>query len=96
MRSLTKMLLLGGAGLVGWFILGNLSTDALAMALGVLFGFMAAIPTVLIAISATRRNEQRMIQERERLESPATTEAIAVRPTSYVVVDEASHPGRTR
>ena len=42
-------------GVVGWRIGGELSPDALGMAVGMLFGVMAGIPTVLILLASQRR-----------------------------------------
>ena len=39
----------------GWQLGGMLSSDALGLALGVIFGMMAGIPAALIAMSADRR-----------------------------------------
>ena len=41
----------------GWEIGGRLSTDAVGLALGVLFGAMAGVPAALIALAASRRSE---------------------------------------
>jgi len=44
-------------GAVGWRIGDGLSADALGMAVGVLFGVTAGIPTTLLLIQASRRTE---------------------------------------
>ncbi|MFN8440507.1 MAG: hypothetical protein U0175_07060 [Caldilineaceae bacterium] len=41
----------------GWEIVGRLSSDAIDLALGVLFGVMAGIPAALIALMASRRSD---------------------------------------
>lgn len=46
-------------GAVGWRIGGTLSTDALGMAVGMLFGIMAGIPTALIMLADRRREVER-------------------------------------
>lgn len=51
---------LGLAGLVfvgvaGWRIGGALSSDALSMAVGILFGVLAGVPTALLVLASDRR-----------------------------------------
>jgi len=44
-------------GLAGWRLLNTLSSDALALAVGVCFGILARIPTALLMLaSGNRRN----------------------------------------
>lgn len=47
----------------GWRIGELLSTDALGMALGVIFGMMAGIPAALIALSASRMQHPQPARE---------------------------------
>jgi hypothetical protein len=47
----------------GWRIGAALSPDALSMAVGILFGVLAGVPTALLIIAATRR---RAAEERPR------------------------------
>jgi hypothetical protein len=42
-------------GVAGWRIGDSLSSDALSMAVGVLFGVMAGIPTALLVMAGARR-----------------------------------------
>lgn len=44
-------------GTAGWRIGESLSSDALSMAVGVLFGVLAGIPTALLVMSSGRRRE---------------------------------------
>lgn len=48
----------------GWRIGSALSPDALSMAVGILFGVLAGIPTALLVMAGTRRREA---EERPRL-----------------------------
>ncbi len=50
-----------------WRIAGQLSADAIGMAVGVLFGVMAGLPTALLVMASNRRREQ----EREAREEAA-------------------------
>ena len=52
--------LVGG---IGWSVGGRLSPDAMGMAIGMLFGIMAGIPTVLILLAAQKNAGER---EQER------------------------------
>ena len=45
-------------GVAGWRIGGQLSADALGMAVGILFGVMAGIPTALILLASQRRDHE--------------------------------------
>ncbi|MCB0081783.1 MAG: hypothetical protein KDE47_12670 [Caldilineaceae bacterium] len=56
MKSLLGIALLIFVGVVGWRIGGELSPDALGMAVGILFGVMAGIPTALILLASQRRD----------------------------------------
>lgn len=52
--KLPSIILLLTVCAAGWFIGERLSPDALGLALGVIFGMMAAVPAALIAISTRR------------------------------------------
>lgn len=54
---MNKLLPLAGLGVVaclGWWLGGVLSKDALSLTLGVVFGLMAGVPAILIAMSRDR------------------------------------------
>ena len=57
MRRFLGLALLIFVAVAGWRIGEILSTDALGMALGVIFGMMAGIPAALIALSASRMQQ---------------------------------------
>lgn len=44
-------------GIAAWRIAGQLSADALGMAVGVLFGVMAGVPTALMVMASSRRRQ---------------------------------------
>ncbi|TXH50132.1 MAG: AtpZ/AtpI family protein [Desulfurellales bacterium] len=93
MRTLIKISLLTGVGAIGWWIGGRLSTDAAALALGVIFGVMGGIPIALAALASTRNqrvdhyhhHEHKAIAETQ--EKPAAR--ITTQPQRYIVVNEA-------
>jgi hypothetical protein len=45
-------------GVVGWRIGDSLSSDAISMAVGVLFGVLAGVPTALLILAAERRRDE--------------------------------------
>ena len=45
-------------GILGWNIGSLLSPDAVAMAVGVLFGVLAGLPVALLVLAANRRKEE--------------------------------------
>jgi hypothetical protein len=45
-------------GVVGWRIGDSLSSDAISMAMGVLFGVLAGVPTALLILAAERRRDE--------------------------------------
>ncbi len=58
-------------GTVGWRVGESLSSDAVSMALGLLLGVMAGIPTALMVLAASRREGDYELHRRplEKLES---------------------------
>jgi hypothetical protein len=57
MKRFLGLALLVFVGTVGWRIGASLSSDALSMAVGVLFGAMAGIPAALLVLASGRRRE---------------------------------------
>ncbi len=45
-------------GFAGWRAGGVLSTDAMSMAVGMVFGVLASLPAALLMLAATRRSNQ--------------------------------------
>lgn len=56
MKRLAVIVLLIFVGFAGWRAGGVLSTDAMSMAVGVVFGVLASIPAALLILAATRRS----------------------------------------
>ena len=52
MKAVGLLLIVGGIGLAAWLIATRLSSDAVGMALGVVFGVLAAVPAML-AVAGT-------------------------------------------
>jgi hypothetical protein len=83
----------------GWQVGGALSTDALGMALGIIFGLMAGIPAALIAYAASNRPQepQKHVVDiyhhnakiaTAQLDSLPTRAITQVQPQKYQVIDE--------
>ena len=69
MKRWLGLALLIFVGTAGWRIGSALSPDALSMAVGVLFGVMAGVPTALLVMAGGRRaqrNEERTAEGRTR------------------------------
>lgn len=55
MRHYIGLAALVFVGIAAWRIAGQLSADALGMAVGILFGVMAGVPTALMVMASGRR-----------------------------------------
>ena len=67
-------------GIAGWRIGGELSPDAMGMAIGMLFGVMAGIPTALLVLASERREPS----ERRPFERP---QSAPERPQQQITVN---------
>jgi len=65
MKNFIGLILLVFVGVIGWRVGGSLSSDAVSMAVGVLFGIMAGIPTALLVLASDRRRQAQAEQLRE-------------------------------
>lgn len=75
-RLIVGFVFLAPIAWAGWQLGGMLSTDALGMALGVLFGIMAGIPMALIALAADRRVRVEHIHRIEIAQPPKTPQVL--------------------
>lgn len=57
---------LAGACYLGWRAGGNLDTDAMGMAVGIVLGALAAIPTALLLLASGRRRDAEAAERRRR------------------------------
>jgi len=57
MRRFIGLIALVFVGIIAWRIGESLSSDAISMAVGVLFGVLAGIPTALLVLVGGRRQE---------------------------------------
>ncbi len=67
MKNFIGLLVLVFVGVVGWRVGGSLSSDAMSMAVGVLFGVLAGVPTALLLLAADRRRNDQQDERREGL-----------------------------
>jgi len=58
MKRIAIIALLIFVGFAGWHAGGLLSTDAIGMAVGIVFGVLASLPAALLLLAASRRNAQ--------------------------------------
>jgi hypothetical protein len=66
MKQWIGLALLVFVGTAGWRIGHALSPDALSMAVGVLFGVMAGVPTAILVMAGSRRRNVEEASTRER------------------------------
>ena len=55
MKQLAAVTALMIAGVLAWLFASRLSADALGMAVGLLFGVLAGVPTALLVLASSRR-----------------------------------------
>lgn len=79
-------------GVVGWRIGGQLSSDALGMAVGILFGVMAGIPTALILLASQRREVQLRDERDEKRPHQLSANPHPYQPPVIVVAGQAPSP----
>lgn len=66
MRQLVGMAALVVIGVAAWRVTEGMSSDAISMAVGVLFGVMAGLPAALLVLAAGRRREREESTGEER------------------------------
>ena len=57
MKQLALVTALMIAGVLAWLFASRLSADALGMAVGLLFGVLAGVPTALLVLASSRRRQ---------------------------------------
>ncbi len=60
MKKLIVLSLLVFVGVSAWSVGSRLSSDALSMGVGILFGVLAGLPTALLVLASNRRREEPM------------------------------------
>lgn len=63
MKRFLGLIVLVFIGTAGWRVGNSLSSDAISMAVGVLFGVLAGIPAALLLLAAERRRPARPTRE---------------------------------
>jgi hypothetical protein len=67
MKQLAALTLLIIGGFLAWLFASRLSADALGMAVGLVFGVLAGVPTALLVLAANRR---RSVDDDDEEEEP--------------------------
>ena len=80
MKHLVLLIVCVFVGFIGFRIGGELSPDAMGMAIGMLFGVMAGIPTALLVLASERREPS----ERRPFERP---QSAPERPQAQITVN---------
>jgi hypothetical protein len=57
MKRIVLLILVAFIAFVGWRITESISSDALGLAIGVVFGVLAGLPTALLVLASNRRSE---------------------------------------
>jgi len=70
MRKITVVLLVLVAGAIAFYVGTRLSADAIGMAVGMVFGVLASVPTALLLMSAGRKGAPDPVQDTRQLPSP--------------------------
>lgn len=92
MKRFIGLLLMIFVGMAGWRIGDGLSSDALSMAVGVLFGVLAGIPTALLVLSSsTRKANDREPSEQNRGYLGASYPSYTPQPPVIVLTGAAPH-----
>ena len=61
MKQITIVICVGLVALVLWRITGSISSDALGLAIGVVFGVLAGLPTAVLVLAGNQLNRQRQL-----------------------------------
>ena len=88
MKKIVYMLALPFASVLIWKIGSDLSSDAIAMALGIFFGVLAGIPPALLVLAAQRPRQLTIVNRDERsvdvhlpqIPAPRRIELVPTRP----------------
>lgn len=67
MLKLSIVALLVGLGMLIWLVASKLSSDAIGVALGVIFGLLALLPASMLAAVGRRREPEERIVYRDRI-----------------------------
>ncbi len=97
MRLIIGLAIVAGGVTLAVVIGQRMSTDAMAVVIGVVFGVAASIPTSLLIVAATRgrRDESRYSSAAARSMGPDPRPP-AVAPQIYVVSPPMQHPSQAR
>lgn len=86
MLRLSIVALLAGLGMLIWLVASRLSSDAIGLALGVVFGLLALLPASMVA-AAGRRREPEVIYRDRIIYQIVTEPEPPTRPTAQLADD---------
>lgn len=96
MKQLALLTLLMIGGLLAWLFASRLSADALGMAVGLVFGVLAGVPTALLVLAANRRRNVDDDDEEDgyapRYGAPQPQHAFPYQPPVIVVASPQAAP----
>lgn len=92
MRKFLGLLALVFVAICAWQVGNSLSSDAISMAVGVLFGVLAGLPAALLVLSGERRRSRREGGWDAGGERRHTTQAVERQPPVIVVSGPGYHP----
>jgi hypothetical protein len=64
MKRLLLLVMVAFVALIGWRISESISSDALGLAIGVVFGVLAGLPTALLVLASNRRRQSDEVAQR--------------------------------
>ena len=65
MKQIIVVTVLSLGGILAWQLSYRLSSDALAMAIGIVFGLLAGVPTLLLVLVGNEQQRRRNRQNRQ-------------------------------
>ena len=66
MKRIVLLIVVVFVAFVGWRIIESISSDALGLAIGVVFGVLAGLPTALLVLASNRRRESKKANDRRQ------------------------------
>ncbi len=92
MKRLILILLVAFVAFVGWRITESISSDALGLAIGVVFGVLAGLPTALLVLASNRRRDH---EGNGRRQQPNGQMAYGHQAPVIVLAAPSMHPQQT-
>jgi hypothetical protein len=91
MKQVVMFVMIVVGSVAVWRLGGQLSADAVGLALGVLLGVLASIPASLLILASSRRQDER-VDDARRAEPPQERMALYQQPPVIVLTGQGSPP----